>query len=139
MIGGKPRLRRLKHRPKQSIVSSFCYPVDMADVLNQAADIAARDNLSFSEWLISIIEEKVQQEKNLAEASANPLNVTYVTRPIKTLDDILQGLTTLDDFMENSSPTSKDIARIEGQAAMIYRKAQEKYKEAFRREMFNRQ
>ena len=133
-------MKRPRHhkRASQRVVTSFSYDPDKVEILDQASMIATRDNLSFSEWLMSVIEEKVQQEKNLAEASANPLNVTYVTRPIKTLDDILQGLTTLDDFMQREA-SSDDLARIEGCIFTLHQKAKQKFMERRKREMFNRQ
>jgi hypothetical protein len=134
------RSRLHRRHTNQRVVTSFSYDPDKAEILEQAALIASKDDLSFSEWLMSVIEEKVQQQKNLEAGSCNPLNVYYEQRPIKTLDDILAGLVTLDDFISDDSKaiTADDAARIEGKMLTLHQKAKQRYMEARKREMFNR-
>src|SRR5262245_21501389 len=74
----------------KSMVQTFSYPVNKAEMIEKAAKIAKADGVSFSEFLVSLVEEEVRK-KVKGEESPNPLNLpssnnTYVLNPKKSLE-----------------------------------------------------
>lgn len=64
----------MKEMVSKSIIQTFSYPISKAEMIEEATKMAKADGVSFSVFIISLLEQEVRKK---AEGSENPIGVLY--------------------------------------------------------------
>lgn len=75
-----------------SIIETFSYQFNDMDVVKKAKDLARRNGISFSAYIMNLLEEEVKKK---VEAQTDPLNLSRQERVTKSGNNT----STLDAFM----------------------------------------
>lgn len=99
----------------RNIISSFSYPVEKIEIIEQAEEAAKAKGMSLSQYIVSTFE---QMQKNL-KGSETPISVEYRALHQEPLDKYLdERFVTIQQFIEEFKQT--DDKRLERYQALGY-------------------